>query len=271
MLLSFRRAHFIVALAITSLGAAAQAQEALRVAASPVPHAEILEFVRPQLKAQGVDLQVKVFNDYVQPNLAVSDKQLDANFFQNRPYLESFTKDRKSDIVEVPNSDVHIEPFGAYSQKIRKTSELREGAVVAIPSDPSNSGRALALLAKQGLIKLKDPSNIKSTARDIVANPKKLVIRELESAQLPRAARCRSRADQHQLCARGQARSGQGCALHRGRPQVALCQFHCVAQRQREFAGHRQAGGCAPYGRGPQVHPGQVQGRRDSGLLSEKT
>lgn len=79
------------------------------MAASPVPHAEILEFIRPQLKAQGVDLQVKVFSDYVQPNLAVSDKQLDANFFQNRPYLESFTKDRKSDIVEVPNSDVHID------------------------------------------------------------------------------------------------------------------------------------------------------------------
>ena len=79
------------------------------MAASPVPHAEILEFIRPQLKAQGVDLQVKVFSDYVQPNLAVSDKQLDANFFQNRLYLESFTKDRKSDIVEVPNSDVHID------------------------------------------------------------------------------------------------------------------------------------------------------------------
>ena len=188
MLLSSRRAFSAMTLAaLAGLGAAAHAQEVLRVAASPVPHAEILEFVRPQLKAQGVDLQVRVFNDYVQPNLAVSDKQLDANFFQNRPYLESFNKDRKTDIVEVPNSDVHIEPFGAYSQKIRKASELREGAVVAIPSDPSNSGRALSLLAREGLIKLKDPSNIKSTARDIVSNPKKLVIRELESAQLPRA------------------------------------------------------------------------------------
>jgi len=188
MLFSFRRAFSVMTLAaVAGLGAAAHAQEVLRVAASPVPHAEILEFIRPQLKAQGVDLQVRVFNDYVQPNLAVSDKQLDANFFQNRPYLESFNKDRKTDIVEVPNSDVHIEPFGAYSQKIRKASELREGAVVAIPSDPSNSGRALSLLAREGLIKLKDPSNIKSTARDIVSNPKKLVIRELESAQLPRA------------------------------------------------------------------------------------
>lgn len=188
MLLSSRRAFSVMTLAaLAGLGAAAHAQEVLRVAASPVPHAEILEFIRPQLKAQGVDLQVRVFNDYVQPNLAVSDKQLDANFFQNRPYLESFNKDRKTDIVEVPNSDVHIEPFGAYSQKIRKASELREGAVVAIPSDPSNSGRALSLLAREGLIKLKDPSNIKSTARDIVSNPKKLVIRELESAQLPRA------------------------------------------------------------------------------------
>ena len=181
---SIQRTLSAMVLAIAGLanvGASAQAQEALRVAASPVPHAEILEFIRPQLKAQGVDLEVKVFNDYVQPNLAVSDKQLDANFFQNRPYLDSFNKDRKTDIVEVPNSDVHIEPFGAYSQKIKKTSELRDGAVIAIPSDPSNSGRALSLLAKQGLIKLK------ATARDIVANPKKLVIRELDSAQLPRA------------------------------------------------------------------------------------
>ena len=188
MSISIQRMLSAVVVSLAGLGASvhAQAQQVLRVAASPVPHAEILAFVRPQLKAQGVDLEVKVFNDYVQPNLAVNDRQLDANFFQNRPYLESFNKDRKTDIVEVPNSDVHIEPFGAYSQKIKKVSELRDGAVVAIPSDPSNSGRALALLARQGLIKLKDDSNIESTARDIVSNPKKLVIRELESAQLPR-------------------------------------------------------------------------------------
>lgn len=186
---SHRRAVLAMALSVAGLGAftTAQAQEALRVGASPVPHAEILEFIRPQLKAQGIDLEVKVFNDYVQPNLAVADKQIDANFFQNRPYLDSFNKDRKTDIVEVANSDVHIEPFGAYSQKINNVSQLREGAVVVIPNDPSNSGRALALLARQGLLKLKDPSNIKSTARDIVSNPKKLVIREIESAQLPRA------------------------------------------------------------------------------------
>jgi len=182
-----QRALSVTVLTIASLGASAQAQETLRVAATPVPHAEILEFIRPQLKAQGVNLEVRIFNDYVQPNLAVSDRQLDANFFQTHPYLHAFNKDRKTSLVEVPNSDVHIEPFGAYSQKIKKTSELREGAVVAIPSDPSNSGRALLLLASQGLIKLKDASNITSTARDITDNPKKLVIRELESAQLPRA------------------------------------------------------------------------------------
>ena len=186
MLFSIRRALAAAALSITGLAVTAHAQEVLRVAASPVPHAEILEFIKPQLKAQGVDLQVRVFNDYVQPNLAVNDKQLDANFFQTRPYLEAFNKDRKTDVVEVRSSDVHIEPFGAYSRKIRKAAELREGAVVAIPSDPANAGRALALLARQGLIQLKDPSDIKATARDIAANPKKLVIREIESAQLPR-------------------------------------------------------------------------------------
>jgi D-methionine transport system substrate-binding protein len=165
----------------------AHAQETLRVAASPVPHAEILEFVKPRLKAQGVDLQVKVFTDYVQPNIAVSDKLVDANFFQHQPYLDAFNRDRKTNIVAVPGGLVHVEPFGAYSTKIKRVADLPVGATVAIPNDPSNTGRALVLLQKQGLIRLKDPSKILATARDIAENPKKLVFRELEAAQLPRA------------------------------------------------------------------------------------
>ena len=165
----------------------AQAQEVLRIAASPVPHAEILEFVKPRLKAQGVDLQVKVYTDYVQPNLVVDERQLDANFFQHRPYLEAFNKDRKTKVIEVPGATVHIEPFGGYSRRIKSVQELKTGAVVAIPNDPSNSGRALSLLAQQGLIKLKDPASIRATARDVVDNPRKLQFRELEAAQLPRA------------------------------------------------------------------------------------
>ena len=174
-----------LALGFASLGASAQTK--LSIAASPVPHAEILEFVKPKLKAQGIDLDIRVFNDYVQPNLAVNDKELDANFFQHRPYLDAFNKDRKTDVVEVPNSGVHIEPFGVYSSKIKSLKELKSGAQVAIPNDPSNSGRALALLATQGLIKLKDPKSIQATALDVVDNPRKLRFRELEAAQLPRS------------------------------------------------------------------------------------
>lgn len=175
-------------LAIAALAVSAHAADTvLKVAASAVPHAEILNFVKPQLKAQGVDLQVREFSDYIQPNAAVEDKQLDANFFQHQPYLDSYNKDRKSSIVAVPNGKVHVEPFGAYSKKIKAVSELKDGATIAIPNDPSNAGRALVLLQKQGLIQLKDPANITATPIDIVKNPKKLKFRELEAALLPRA------------------------------------------------------------------------------------
>jgi D-methionine transport system substrate-binding protein len=180
-----RIASLATGLAVLLVGVAAHA-EVLRVAASPVPHAEILEFVKPRLKAQGIDLQIRVFTDYIQPNLQVEEKHLDANFFQHRPYLESFNREHGTHLVEIPNSKVHIEPFGAYSKKIRSVAQLREGAIVAVPNDPSNSGRALVLLQKQGLIKLRDPSNILATARDITFNPKKLKVRELEAATLPR-------------------------------------------------------------------------------------
>ena len=145
----------------------AHAAETLTVAATPVPHAEILEFVKPALAAQGVDLKVKVFTDYVQPNVQVAEKRLDANFFQHQPYLDSYNKDRKSSLVVVPNGKVHVEPFGAYSKKIKNIKDLKDGAQVAIPNDPSNGERALLLLQKQGLIELKDTKNITATPLDI--------------------------------------------------------------------------------------------------------
>ena len=175
-----------IALAAAALGANA-AEAVLKVAATAVPHAEILNFVKPQLKAQGVDLQVKEFSDYVQPNIAVEDKQLDVNFFQHQPYLDSFNKDRKTSLVAVPDGKVHVEPFGAYSSKIKNIKDLKDGASVAIPNDPSNGGRALILLAKQGLIELKDPKSLTPTPLDVVKNPKKLKFRELEAPLLPRA------------------------------------------------------------------------------------
>lgn len=156
----------------------------LSIAATPVPHAELLEFVKPDLAKQGVDLDIKVFTDYVQPNLQVADKQLDANFFQHQPYLDSFNDEHKTNLVTV--GLVHVEPFGAYSDKIKDIKDLKDGAQVAIPNDPSNAARALLLLQKNGLIKLKDPSNILATARDLSENPKNLKFRELEAATLPR-------------------------------------------------------------------------------------
>lgn len=175
----------VAALLFSAVFAASAAHaEKLSVAATPVPHAELLEFVKPALAKEGVELDIKVFTDYVQPNVQVADGQLDANFFQHMPYLESFNKEHKTKLVSV--GLVHVEPFGAYSSKIKNIDELKEGAQVALPNDPSNGARALLLLQAQGLIKLKDPSNILATARDITENPKKLRFRELEAATLPR-------------------------------------------------------------------------------------
>ncbi|NWB88702.1 MetQ/NlpA family ABC transporter substrate-binding protein [Pseudomonas gingeri] len=162
----------------------AHAAETLTVAASPVPHAEILEFVKPVLAKEGVDLKVKVFTDYVQPNVQVAEKRLDANFFQHQPYLDEFNKSKGTHLVSV--AGVHVEPLGAYSSKYKKLADLPGGANVVIPNDATNGGRALLLLQKAGLIKLKDATNILSTPKDIVENTKDLKIRELEAATLPR-------------------------------------------------------------------------------------
>ncbi|UST79914.1 MetQ/NlpA family ABC transporter substrate-binding protein [Pseudomonas siliginis] len=158
--------------------------ETLTVAATPVPHAEILEFVKPALAKEGVDLKVKVFTDYIQPNVQVAEKRLDANFFQHQPYLDEFNKAKGTDLVAV--TGVHLEPLGAYSSKIKDLKDLPGGANVVIPNDATNGGRALLLLDKAGVIKLKDSKNILSTVKDIDENPKDLKIRELEAATIPR-------------------------------------------------------------------------------------
>ena len=175
----------LVALAAVFAALSAHAGEKLVVGASPVPHAEILEFVKPELAKQGVDLDIKVFTDFIQPNVQLAEKNIDANYYQYRPFLDEFNKTRHTDLVPVVG--VHIEPFGAYSTKIKQISELKDGASVAIPNDPVNAGRALVLLDEAGLIKLKDPSNTLSTTRDIAENPKHLKIRELEGALLARS------------------------------------------------------------------------------------
>lgn len=158
--------------------------QTLQVAATPVPHAEILEFVKPMLAEQGVDLQIRVFTDYVQPNTQVAEGRMDANFFQHQPYLDEFNRNKGSVLVSV--TGVHVEPFGVYSQKIKDLAELKNGAQVAIPNDATNGGRALLLLQQAGVITLKEDAGITAMPRDIAENPKKLRIRELEAATLPR-------------------------------------------------------------------------------------
>lgn len=156
----------------------------LSVAATAVPHAEILEFVKPELAKQGLTLDIRVFNDYVQPNLQVDQGQIDVNYFQTKPYLGEFNAAQGTKLV--PIASIHVEPLGAYSRKWKRAEQLPQGAAVAIPNEPSNGGRALLLLQKADLIRLRDPADPLATLKDIVANPKQLQFRELEAATLPR-------------------------------------------------------------------------------------
>lgn len=157
----------------------------ITVGATPVPHAEILNQIKPLLAKEGVDLKIVEFTDYVKPNMALADKELDANFFQHKPYLDKYNAERGTKLVDA--GKVHLEPMGIYSHKIQDLKELKDGAKVAIPNDPTNGGRALLILQAAGLITLKDSSNITSTVNDIATNPKNLQFVELEAAQIPRS------------------------------------------------------------------------------------
>ena len=164
---------------------AADKKVVLKVGATPVPHAEILKVIQPILAKDGVELKIVEFTDYVRPNVALAEKELDANFFQHLPYLQQFAADRKLDLVSM--IAVHIEPMGVYSKKIKNLSEVPNGGIIAIPNDPTNGGRALSILAQAGLIKMKDGVGVKGTVKDVTDNPKKLVFKELEAPQLPRS------------------------------------------------------------------------------------
>ncbi|MBZ3902461.1 MULTISPECIES: MetQ/NlpA family ABC transporter substrate-binding protein [Streptomyces] len=158
----------------------------LVVAASPTPHAEILNFVKDNLAEKaGLDLEVKEFTDYVLPNTATEDGSVDANYFQNQPYLDDFNKQRGTHIVPVVT--VHLEPLGLYSNKVKSKDDLRTGATVAVPNDTVNEARALKLLDSAGIITLKDGVGTDATPADITGNPKKLTFKELEAAQTPRS------------------------------------------------------------------------------------
>ncbi len=167
-------------------GDAAQTESkgTITVAASATPHAEILEEAKPLLAEQGWDLEVTVFNDYVQPNLVVESGEFDANYFQHIPYLESFNEEQGTHLVNA--GGIHYEPFGIYPGTKSDLSELEAGDVIAVPNDTTNEARALLLLQDNGIITLKDGVGLEATVNDIAENPNDIEIEELEAAQVSR-------------------------------------------------------------------------------------
>ena len=171
--------------ALTALASGVQAADRITVAATAVPHAEILEFVKPTLAKEGVTLEVKVFTDYVQPNLALDSKELDANFFQHLPYLLDFNAKNGTKLASL--AAVHFEPLGLYPGRSTSLADLKDGATIAVPNDTTNEARALLLLQAQGLIELPADAGLEVTPKDITANPKNLKFTEVEAAQIARA------------------------------------------------------------------------------------
>ena len=175
-----------LALAASALSVTAFAEEdkTITVAASATPHAEILEQAKPLLEEQGWDLEVTVFDDYVQPNLVVESGDFDANYFQHIPYLENFNEEQGTHLVNA--GGIHYEPFGIYPGTKASLDELEDGDVIAVPNDTTNEARALLLLEANGVIKLKEDAGLTATVKDIGENPKNVEIQELEAAQVPR-------------------------------------------------------------------------------------
>lgn len=182
----------ILTLSLTVSSFTVFANETITIGASPVPHAEMLKFVKPTLAKQGYDLKITEFSDYITPNLAVTQKQLDANFFQHQPYLTQYNKDHKTNLVALVK--VHLEPMGIYANKTseakfvqsKKASDILKGSKIGVPNDPTNEGRALNILQANGVIKIK-AGIVYPTKKDIVGNPYNVQIVELDPAMLPRS------------------------------------------------------------------------------------
>ena len=170
----------VTVIALFSL--AVPAAERIVVGATPFPHKDILEQAKPLLARDGYELVIREFTDYVQPNLALAENQIFANFFQHIPYLDNMNEELRLGLAWI--AKIHIEPLGLYSKKIARLDDLGNGSIVAVPNDPTNEARALRLLEANGLIKLKPGDLV--TVRDITDNPRNLSIKELEAAQLPR-------------------------------------------------------------------------------------
>ena len=174
----------LIAGTLTGCGGSSKDDKVIKVAASATPHSEILEQVKPILEEQGYDLQVTVFDDYVQPNEVVESGEFDANYFQHIPYLNSFNEEKGTHLVNA--GGIHYEPFGIYPGTKASLDEVADGDSIAVPNDTTNEARALLLLQDNGLITLKDDAGLEATVNDIVDNPYNLEIVELEAAHVPR-------------------------------------------------------------------------------------
>ena len=182
----------LMLLGVTFASINAFANETIVIGASPVPHAEMLKFVKPILAKQGYDLKITEFTDYITPNVALEQKQLDANFFQHQPYLDEYNKDHHTNLI--PLVKVHLEPMGIYADKAseanyiatKKAASISKGSKIGVPNDPTNEGRALNILQANGIIKIKS-GVVYPTKKDIVANPYNVQIVELDPAMLPRS------------------------------------------------------------------------------------
>lgn len=166
------------------LAACSNNKATFKVAATPVPHAEMLEFIKPDLQAQGMEMEILVTEDYNLPNRALAAGEVEANFFQHIPFLDEQIKQFGYPIESL--AKIEIEPMGLYSKKIKALSDIKEGARIAVPNDPTNEARALLLLQEAGLIAIKDPLNFQSTTANIIENPKKIKWVEVDAAMLPR-------------------------------------------------------------------------------------
>ena len=167
-----------------ALAVPAAAEGTIKVAASPTPHAEILEAAKDILAEEGWDLEVTEFEDYVQPNLVVESGDFDANYFQHVPYLESFNEEKGTHLVDA--GDIHYEPFGIYPGTKSSLDELEDGDTIAVPNDTTNEARAFLLLQANGVLTLKEGAGLTATVNDIESKSKDIKIQELEAAQVPR-------------------------------------------------------------------------------------
>ena len=171
---------------VASSNGSTAATSTLTVAASPTPHAEILnDFAAPKLADEGITLVVKEYTDYVQPNVATTDGDVNANYFQHTNYLDEYNSENGTDLVAV--AKIHYEPFGIYAGKSKDLGNIANGATIAVPNDATNEGRALLLLQQEGIITLSDPDSISATPKDVSDNPHGIQFQEVEAASVPRA------------------------------------------------------------------------------------